>query len=149
MSLDKRSAAKQLYLADYPQQTIAKILSLSKNTISNWATKEDWKAKKIQTNMLEENSINTLMEIFDYQVRCLKAIKDNNERKGELVAFKPGEFDALQKLYSTIKPDFQKFKLHVTVVRHFLEFIHTHNIDLAKEVIPVMELYINEKRKLI
>jgi hypothetical protein len=97
--------------------------------------------------MMENNTVNDLMEIFDYQVRCLKKRKVDMETDGEMKPFAPGEFDALQKLYSTIKPDWQNFRIHVEVLKKFVEYVQAHNLELAKQITEVADMYILEKSR--
>lgn len=147
MKKGKRGAAKDLYLSGYSQADVSRILRTSINTIKTWASKDDWRGARLRLDMLESNSVNSLMEIFEYQVKCLKEEKERRMESGEMIPFTPGEFDALQKLFSTIKPDFNKFRLHVSVVKGFTEFLQSKDVELAKKVLPHADLYLNEKHK--
>jgi hypothetical protein len=143
----KKGAAQALFMAGYQQVEIARILNLSHNTISKWSATFGWKEQRVRLSMMENNTVNDLMEIFDYQVRCLKKRKVDMETDGEMKPFAPGEFDALQKLYSTIKPDWQNFRIHVEVLKKFVEYVQAHNLELAKQITEVADMYILEKSR--
>lgn len=143
----KKGAAQSLFMAGYEQAHIARILSLSPNTVSKWSSVYGWRDQRVRLNMMENSTVNDLMELFDYQVRCLKKRKEEMEASGEIKPFAPGEFDALQKLYSTIKPDWQNFRLHVTVMKQFMEYLQAQSLDLAQQVTTYADMYLNEKRR--
>lgn len=145
----KKGAAQALFMAGYQQNEIARILNLSVNTIGKWSSVYNWRDQRVRLNMMENSTVNDLMELFDFQVRCLKKRKEEMEKEGEVKPFAPGEFDALQKLYSTIKPDWQNFRLHVTVMKQFMEYLQGQNLELAQQVTNYADMYLNEKRRTI
>jgi len=146
---EKTGAAKALYMAGYNYKEVARILRLSRNTVQRWAHEENWKDKRIEFSLMEENTITNLMEIFDFQVRCLKERKDKMIAEGNMKPFSAGDFDGLQKLFSTIKPDFQKFKVFVTVIKQFVEYTETQDLEIAKSILPIADKYLNEKHRLL
>jgi len=145
---EKKGAAKALFIAGFTQAHIAKILDLSANTVGKWSADHKWTEAKNRVNMLEENTITDLMEIFDYQVTCLKIRMEQMRQDGEMKPFAPGEFDALQKLFSTIKPDWQRFRAHVEILKQFMEYVQSQNLELAKSLTDIADMYILEKSKI-
>lgn len=145
---EKRGAAKSLVMAGYTQEQTARILRLSKNTISNWSQADDWKGKRIRRNMIEENSVQKLMEIFEYQIECLHREAEEKKEAGEWIPFENGKFDALQKFQGLIKDDWRKYELHVKVIKSFLDFVQSQDVKLAKDILPLTDLYLNEKSRL-
>lgn len=112
--------------------------------MSKWARDNDWKSKKAKQAMLDDNIVSKLHAIASYQVDCLHRQMETCEAAGEFTPLPNGVFDGLQKVLSTIKQDFNDFKLNVHVLKRFTDFLQQQNLDLAKEVIPVADLFLNE-----
>jgi hypothetical protein len=89
------------------------------------------------------------MEIFEYQVECLHREIEKNKNGGEWIAFDNGKFDALQKLNGLIKTDYRKYEIHVKVIKIFLDFVQAHNITLAQDLLPLTDLYLSDRKRLI
>lgn len=142
---EKREAARILFLEGYTLERIGEILKVSHRSVGTWAREGNWKERRVRNSMLQENSVNHLMEIFEYQVRCLKRKKDEMEESNEMTPFKPGEFDALQKLYSTIKSDHRQFSDYVAVMKELLSWIKDKNLILAQELTTLADLFLHEK----
>jgi hypothetical protein len=134
-------------MAGYTQAYISKALQLSPNTVSKWSMDDAWSETRTRISLMETNTVNNLMEIFDYQVSCLKTKMEERRQAGEMVPFMPGEFDALQKLFTTIKPDWQNFRIHVEVLKKFVEYVQSQNLDLAKQITEIADMYIVEKSR--
>lgn len=146
---EKREAARILYLEGYSAERIAEIMKVSRRTITTWNQEGNWKERRVRNSMIQENSVNHLMEIFEFQVRCLKRKKDEMEESGELTPFKPGEFDALQKLYSTIKSDHRQFADYVAVMKELLAWLKDKNLILAQELTTLADEFLHEKHAVL
>lgn len=144
---DKRGPAKALFMAGYTYEEIGNILRRSKSTISKWGKEDNWTAARVKHSMIEENSLSKLMDIFEYQIECLHSTMEARKEEGEMLPFENGNFDALQKLYSTIKPDWQKFKLYASVMKEFLDFAQSENLNVAKDMMPIADLFLHMKQK--
>lgn len=142
---EKRDAARILFLEGYTMERIGQILKVSHRTVGTWSRDGNWKERRVRNSMLQENSVNHLFEIFEYQVRCLKQKKDKMEETGEIEPFKPGEFDALQKLYSTIKSDHRQFSDYVAVMKELLAWLKDKNLTLAQELTTLADEFLHEK----
>lgn len=148
--MDKaRAAAEQLYMVGHSIQDIARTLQVSANTVGKWSSTANWKEKKTRAALLEENSVQKLMEIFEYQVECLHVEMKANRDVEKFTPFAAGNFDALQKLYTTIRPDFQKFKLYLIIAKEIMEHVQAKDISTAKKIVPIMDEWINEKKAMM
>lgn len=146
---DKREAARILFLEGYTHERISEILKVSMRSIGQWSRDGNWRERRVRKDMLQENSVNHLMEIFEFQVLCLKKKKDEMEESGELTPFKPGEFDALQKLYSTIKSDHRQFSDYVAVMKELLAWLKDKNLALAQELTILADEFLHEKHAVL
>ena len=147
--MTKKDAAQVLYLQDYTLQEIADILGYNIMTVQKWSQKGNWKEKRVNQNMLHDNSVATIMELIDYQVQALKRKKDEwleeDNRSTRLI--ERGDLDGLQKLFTTIKKDTKKFGDYVYVMKDFHQYLQVENLKLAKEFSIVADKFINLKRE--
>lgn len=154
--MTKREAARIAYKEGATQREIAKIFSITENTVSKWAKAENWKGKRVNFDMLKENSTQRVMELIDYQLRVIGKIKDKNlkmledlpeDKELQELLISKGDIDALQKLFTTIRSDQKKFSNYVRVVKEYLEWLSHLDLDLSKQVTESLTLFLNEKRK--
>jgi len=89
------------------------------------------------------------MEIFEYQVMCLKKKKDEMVESEQFEPFKPGEFDALQKLYSTVRDDHRTFADYVAVMKELLSWLQVKDLALAQSLTSLADEFLNEKHKVL
>ena len=143
----KHKAAWDLFAAGHSQKDIARILGLSENTIGKWARDDDWKGKKAREAFLDDNIVTNLKDIAEYQVRALKHIKDTMEENGELELLPNGYFDGITKALGAIKQDFNNFKVNVTILKKFTEYLEQQDLALAKQITPLIDIYLNEIHK--
>lgn len=143
----KHKAAWDLFAAGHSQKDIARILGLSENTIGKWARDDDWKGKKAREAFLDDNIVTNLKDIAEYQVRALKHIKDTMEENGELELLPNGYFDGITKALGAIKQDFNNFKVNVTILKKFTEYLEQQDLELAKQITPHIDMYLNEIHK--
>jgi transcriptional regulator with XRE-family HTH domain len=148
--MDKvRAAAQELYLTGWTQAEIARTLKVSENTISKWSAQMKWGEKKTRYNLLEENSLQMLMSVFDYQATCLYKIVEQRIENDNYEPLQGGIFDALNKAYKPIEPQFKDFKAYAKITRELLDHIQANNIQIAKDVEPIVSQFLNEKRNLL
>jgi len=138
-----------LYMEGYSYKRIATILKIAERTVYKWVTDGNWKQQKVAQVLMKDNSVSNLMEIFEYQVQCLKKKKDEMVETQEYEPFKPGEFDALQKLYSTIKSDHRQFADYVAVMKELLSWLQGKNLELAQNLTELADEFLNEKHKVL
>jgi hypothetical protein len=61
--------------------------------------------------------------------------------------FPNGNFDGIQKVLSTIRRDFDNFKLNVHVLKRFAEYLQEQDLELAKNILPWVDMFLNEIHK--
>lgn len=152
MTIDKKSAAQELFNTGWDQKDIARILDISEQTISSWKQKYKWEEKRAKKNMAEEVSEDGIWELINYQVKVLKLKKENFEtqlEKGEieqLPALDKGDIDALQKLWTTVKGKQLEWSAIVKIIKDYVGYISEKDLELAKGVIMITDDYLNFKR---
>ena len=152
--MEKKDAARTLYLEGYNQAEIAKVLRLNKGTVSNWCRLYKWKEKKINEQLMQDNSIQRVMYLIDYQSEALvnKVKRWKEEQKkddAEIKFIDRGEIDALTKLFAAIRKDAKKFSDYVHVMKEFITWLHSVDPEASKSLIEHSDGFINEKRKVL
>jgi len=143
----KYDAGWTLFEAGYSQKEIAKWLRVSETTVGKWARENDWKGKKARQIALEDNMVSQLKEIAAYQVDCFHRQMRERLNSEEWEPFPNGNFDGIQKVLSTIRRDFDNFKLNVHVLKRFAEYLQEQDLELAKKILPWVDLFLNEIHK--
>lgn len=147
--MTKREAAQVLYIEGYTQVNISKILTISEETLSKWRSQDKWTEKKINIDLLQDNSVQRILKMIDYQTRAIErkyeGWLEDDEKTTRLI--ERGDIDALQKLFTTIRKDSKKFSDYVSVLKEFLEYAQHKDIDFAKALTHVADDFINVKRQ--
>lgn len=144
--MNKREAAKSLYINEnLDQKEIAKLLGVSPNTVTRWKQEDKWG----DVDMLRNSSTMLILELIAYQTQALKRKKDQwlEEDNQTTNLIEKGDIDALQKLHSTVRNDARKFNDYVIVMKEFFEFLQDEDLDAAKKLTPIADMFLNEKRK--
>lgn len=147
--MEPKEAARSLYINEQlSQKEIAHILKVNENTVGRWKKEDgDWD----NFSMLRDSSTQHIMELIHYQTSMLKKRKDAWMADPEMAETFPlinkGDIDALQKLHSTIRNDARKFNDYVVITTELVAFINEEAPELAKEIAPIADLFLNEKRK--
>lgn len=148
--MDKKDAAKQLYLESWDQARIAATLGITQNTVSKWKKKHDWDKEKIKKAAIAQESTDRVWAMIDYQTKALEAQKEEFLKKGEedgtYKLIGRGNLDALQKLFSIVKTKETKWLDTIKVASEILEFVQSQNLKLAKSLSPLITEFIEEKR---
>jgi predicted transcriptional regulator len=152
----KKEAAEILYKEGFEQKDIARMLGLSVTTISKYTIAGNWRKTKQQHDLriLTAESDNEFS--LAHQSRVLRMMSEKlslmvnhemtiDELKNCLLP--KGEIDAVQKLSTTIARRDPDWKLVVRVLREFSIFLKEDNLELAQDIVPHIDKYINEKRK--
>ncbi len=149
--MEKKDAARTLYLEGYTQTEIAKFLSISKNTVGKWASTGKWKEKRVNINLLKDNSVQRIMEMIDYQTKAIKRKIDlwKKEDPESTKLIERGDIDALQKLFTTIKKDAKKWSDYVSIIKEFFEFLQANDLEIAKELSDLADAFLQTKRELL
>lgn len=149
--MEKKDAARLMFLDGWNQKDIAKVIGRSENTISKWAQAEGWKEKRINFDLLEENSSQRIMKLIDYQLRALERKTDAwlKEDPETVQLIERGDLDGLQKLFTTIKREHKEWSDYVTVCKELMDWLRITDIALAKKLPERINQFLNEKRKLL
>lgn len=143
----KYKAGWTLYEAGWQQNEIATFLGVSENTVGKWSRDNDWKGRKAKQIALQDNMVSQLNEIAAYQVDCFFREMKKKQEEVEWKPFPNGNFDGIQKILSTIKQDFNNFKLNVHVLKKLTEYIEQRDLELAKQLIPYVDSFLNDIHK--
>ena len=148
--MEKRDAARALYLDGWNQADIARALKISEQTVSKWSSDAKWKQLKVSRLLIEDNSVQRLYEIIDYQTTMLKRKKDqwlSEDPEGKNIhLIERGDIDALQKLFSCIKKEAHNFSAYATVLKELLEFAQAADLELAKQLTAVGDAFLQHKQ---
>lgn len=152
--MEKRDAARAMYMEGFKQVDIARLLRVTENTIRAWREKESWDEKRISFEALKDNSAERIMRLIDYQLRALEKRTESWAADAEELDETPrlierGDIDALQKLWTTIKREQKTWRDYLTTMTEFMEYLSSKDIELAKQVTGHADLFLNEKRKLL
>lgn len=153
--MDKKDAGRILFTEGFTQKEIAIILKRSEKTISHWATSGAWKEKKVSFDLMKESNAQRILKMIDYQLRVIERKMEQWENKAKedgqanTTLIQRGDIDALQKLHTTIKNEAKTWGDYVKVAKELLEYTSRTNIELAKELKPIIDLFLNEKRKVL
>lgn len=156
MSQSREAAIEALLKAGFEQTEIARILRLSENTISKYSNQKGIKKRileqSIKQNTAEEDALTSLA----HQSKVVRMISDKlAERLSPDMAVEDlkdclipkGEIDALQKLFTTIKRKELEWSDKVKILRQFANYLKGEDTELARDIVPPIELYINLLRK--
>lgn len=149
--MEKRDAARLMYMDGWNQTDIARAIGVSENTVSKWSSDAKWKQQKISAQLMEDNAVQRVMEIIDYQTNALIRKKNSwlAEDENTVQLVDKGDIDALQKLFSCIKKETHKFGAYATVMKELLEYLQLADLDLAKQVAPHGDAFLQHVRKLM
>jgi predicted transcriptional regulator len=146
--MEKRDAAKVLYMEGYAQTDIARILGISNNTVSAWVTDSNWKGQRVSRQLLEDNSVQRVLELIDYQTQRLIMVKNNwiNEDPNTVKLIEKGDIDALLKLFTAIKRESTKFSAYASVLKELLEYLQLIDLELAKQLAIHGDAFLQHKQ---
>lgn len=151
--MEKKDAARILYLEGTSQKRIAQIMRVAENTVSRWKQDGSWQEKRVSRDLLKNNSIQRILKMIDYQTRVLDKKIDGyieeheNGDRADLPLIQRGDIDALQKLFTTIKGDARKYQDYIVVMKEFFEFLQAKNLEVAKELTDHADRFLNKKRE--
>lgn len=142
--MDKRTAAKELYMAGETHVGIASKLNVTTRTVENWAAAGKWSEKRVSVDILGETREEQILEIIDYNLSVLRDKVAKHRAEGASKLIEKDEIESLVRLYSTVRGGQSKLNEAVKLMRRALE--HIQNIDLAaaKVAAPAFDLLINE-----
>lgn len=148
--MEKREAAKILFMEGDAQGSIAKILGVSEVTLSKWATEGDWKTGRMKRSLFEQTSREQLQQLAEYQLKVLTAQKETLEKEGDLLPLDAKAIRDLISLYDRLVNkgvNAIRWEQAVRIMRWFMEHLQNRDAALAKLALEHADVFINELRK--
>ncbi len=145
--MDKKTAAKILFMDGTTQKEIAELLGVTEVTVTAWKRDGGWESERTRKNLLSMTNIETMEELISYQQETLKKQVEQWKREGNGKLISKGDVDALSKLYATIKKKDAVWSDYVKIIREFMDFLAEANPQLAKQTVEIAHNFINEKRE--
>ncbi len=142
--MEKRDAARMMYMGGAKQADIARVLGLAPRTVSAWQTRGGWKTKRVNAQLLKMKSQEALLEMIEYQTNALKRRKDMwlKEDPESTMLFSGGDLDGLYKLFNTLAKDDRAFKHYLAVMKEFMKYAEKEDYKMAKELTDLAESFI-------
>lgn len=156
VGMDKQAAAQTLYNEGWQQKRIAQILKITEKTISRWKIAGRWDEQRARDHRLRDTAADQIMELINYQLRVLNAIKDHYDdmmaQGSDLdtlnkALIQNGQIDALYKMFAAVKGKEHTWHTYVKVIRELNEYLAGVDIDLAKMLVEPSDDFLNQKRK--
>jgi hypothetical protein len=154
--VDKHAAIRTLFNAGWEQKDIARILKLTEVTVSKHVQKGDMRKKRIEFSINRTTSEENALVALAHQTRVIRMM---GERLGENLtedssiddlkaALIPrGDIDAVQKLFTTVKGKELDWSAMVQILRNFMGYLKEEDVQVAQDLVPHIDNYINERRK--
>ena len=140
----KKEWAGMLYLKEnLTQQEIAEKVGVSRITVNKWIKAEMWEQRKAGLTLTREEQISLL---YQQVAEINRGIKDREEGK----RYAPSkEADVLIKLSSAIKKMETESGIAdiIGVGMRFIEFLRPVNLELAKDVTRMFDLFVKSSIK--
>lgn len=140
----KKEWAGMLYLKEnLTQQEIAEKVGVSRITINKWIKAEMWEQRKAGLTLTREEQISLL---YQQVAEINRNIKDREEGKRFATS---KEADVLIKLSSAIKKMETESGIAdiIDVGMRFIEFLRPVNLELAKDVTRMYDLFVKSSIK--
>lgn len=140
----KKEWAGTLYLKEnLTQQEIAEKVGVSRITVNKWIKAEMWEQRKAGLTLTREEQISLL---YQQVAEINRGIKDREEGKRYATS---KEADVLIKLSSAIKKMETESGIAdiIGVGMRFIEFLRPVNLELAKDVTRMFDLFVKSSIK--
>ena len=96
--------------------------------------------------MMMETISDGILDLVRYQLKQLKSLKEKYLEEGGIRLIAKGDIDGIRDLYNMVKGKETDFTTLVRIVRQINDFMKNNNPDLARQVAPVLNAFLNEKR---
>jgi predicted transcriptional regulator len=147
--MDKKDAAKILFMEGMAQKEIAKMIGTTEQSVTAWKKDGNWEELRTKRFVLEETNAEIIQELINYQLETLKLKVDEWRDSGSGASrtmIGKGEIDALSKMYSAIKKKDVVWADYVRICRELMTFLSGKNQDLSKQLLDFIDEFLNEKR---
>lgn len=150
MTTDQESAYI-LFKQGVPQTEIARIFRKTEQTISRWSKDGRWKDRALEEDMNERTAQEDAGELLRYQLQTLKKIKNRlvkaEQEGGDPQLLSKGHIDGVRDLFNVTKQKEIEWTQYVKIGREFMKFVKENDLPLAQALAPVMDDFLNFKRK--
>lgn len=148
--MDDRYIAYILFKEGVSGQEIARIMKRSEQTISRWKRDGDWDQKATEDLMAMQTIHEDIRDLVRYQLVQLRKLKDQYIKDetdgGDPKLISKGDIDGVRDLYNMIKEKETDWTTLVRTVRKINKYLKDNRPELAREVAPALNDFLNEER---
>lgn len=148
--MDDRYIAYILFKEGVSGQEIARIMKRSEQTISRWKRDGDWEQKATEDLMAIQTIHEDIRDLVRYQLVQLRKLKDQYIKAetdgGDPKLISKGDIDGVRDLYNMIKEKETDWTTLVRTVRKINKYLKDNHPELAREVAPALNDFLNEER---
>lgn len=148
--MDDRYIAYILFKEGVSGQEIARIMKRSEQTISRWKRDGDWEQKATDDLMAMQTIHEDIRDLVRYQLVQLRKLKDQYIKAetdgGDPKLISKGDIDGVRDLYNMIKEKETDWTTLVRTVRKINKYLKDNHPELAREVAPALNDFLNEER---
>lgn len=148
--MDDRYIAYILFKEGVSGQEIARIMKRSEQTISRWKRDGDWEQKATEDLMAMQTIHEDIRDLVRYQLVQLRKLKDQYIKAetdgGDPKLISKGDIDGVRDLYNMIKEKEIDWTTLVRTVRKINKYLKDNHPELAREVAPALNDFLNEER---
>lgn len=148
--MDDRYIAYILFKEGVSGQEIARIMKRSEQTISRWKRDGDWEQKATEDLMAMQTIHEDIRDLVRYQLVQLRKLKDQYIKAetdgGNPKLISKGDIDGVRDLYNMIKEKETDWTTLVRTVRKINKYLKDNHPELAREVAPALNDFLNEER---
>lgn len=143
--VEKKHAAKQLFMEGNEQRFIAQVLGISEKTLSTWATTEGWAMKRASRSAAHENINDDVLFMISRLAAEKRKLLENAD--AETIQSMDGKFaDAIHKLWSIVKDKQTPIHVLTSNITELLKYVQAHDPELAKKLVPYTKDFLEAKR---
>lgn len=150
MTTDQESAYI-LFKEGVPQTEIARIFRKTEQTVSRWKKDGKWDKRAFDEEINERTAQEDAGELLRYQLQTLKKIKNKlvkaEEEGAEPQLLSKGHIDGVRDLFNVTRQKEIEWTQYVKIGREFMKFIKECDLPLAQTLAPVLDDFLNYKRK--
>lgn len=148
--MDDRYIAYILFKEGVSGQEIARIMKRSEQTISRWKRDGGWEQKATEDLMAMQTIHEDIRDLVRYQLVQLRKLKDQYIKAetdgGDPKLISKGDIDGVRDLYNMIKEKETDWTTLVRTVRKINKYLKDNHPELAREVAPALNDFLNEER---
>ncbi len=141
--MEARDAAKSLFLAGWEQNRIAKLLEVAPNSITAWKKAGAWEKKRTEQALAQETASERIWKLINHNLRVIEERTEQDPDK----LIERGDIDALYKLFAAVKTKEVAWGAYITTARELMEYVQQMQLDLAKQLDPLLDEFLKQKRK--